>query len=166
MKLSTSKLKEKISEWLNDAEVRPLLRHHSHPSECGQDLSRLLGYWDNPKGITTPEQLEQHVWDAWCDGAQWKRGEKRRLGEDADYFFERSTYDDEFKPLPEDQHYNSFIEDFLGDADQSLVDKHFMDGRCWYRTFYPDNDLADNYRLEVVTTPDDDAVIGWTVIVD
>lgn len=26
--------------------------------------------------------------------------------------------------------------------------------------------LADNYRLEVVTTPEDDEVVGWTVLAD
>lgn len=38
--------------------------------------------------------------------------------------------------------------------------------KCIFRCFYPDNQLADNYRLEVVTTPDDTEVVGWTVIVD
>jgi hypothetical protein len=58
----------------------------------------------------------------------------------------------------------------VGDADIDLVTKYFNDqqqaGKCIFRCFVPDNQLADHYRLEVTTTPDDTEVIGWTVIGD
>ncbi len=58
----------------------------------------------------------------------------------------------------------------LGESNQDLVDKYFKDlklaEKCVYRMFVPNNQLADNYRLEVITTHDDSEVVGWWVTVD
>jgi hypothetical protein len=60
--------------------------------------------------------------------------------------------------------------DLYGEEDEALV-KHYHDNpkeaeKCVLRVFQAPHGLCDNYRLEVVTTPDDSRVVGWTVIVD
>lgn len=151
MKLSTAILKQRISEWLSD----PTLHDNVVDSvDTGASLRKILGDWGNPHGVSTMDQLKDHVWSLWKDGNQWKRGEKRRLGESWEDYFGHSG-DDEF------------MLDFCGSSDKQLVDEFKGDAsRCWLRVFYPDNELADNYRLELVTTPADDKIVGWTVIVD
>jgi hypothetical protein len=57
-----------------------------------------------------------------------------------------------------------------GDHDQVVLERVYNNAegpKCWLRVFVPDNDdLADNWRLEVVTTPDDTEIVGWETIVD
>lgn len=157
-KLSTKAIKTLMSTWLSQSSIREDLDCHTgvEGSTVTQEfLDRIAEWFEFKKGCTQAE-LEAHVWSMWCDVSQWKRREKRRLGGDWEWYF----------CVKEDNTYEFGI-DFAGSADQQLVTKHVVDAeRCILRLFYPDNALANNYRLEVVTTPDDDAVVGWTIVVD
>ena len=157
-KLSTPKLKELISQWLSEPEIREYLSHHSEPdgieeSEIREALDYTADIYNAPKG-SSQEQLEEHIWNLWKDGNNWKRGEKHKLKDSWDFHFDK----------------NGFAIDVAGGEDKDLIEYYVNHPNeacnCIMRTFYPDNELADNYRLEVVTTPDDSKVVGWTVIVD
>jgi hypothetical protein len=170
MKFSTDKLKALISTWLNVPEAREDLRHHSD-SMTYDDFDKAAGYWKAPKNCDTVEKLEQHIWDLWCDGSRWNCEEEREWGDEADFIESQlvGTWD----PEPSKRVYRkvpTFPCDMLGDHNSVLVKKFFDDSelgkKCIYRYFSPDNQLADNYRLEVVTTPDDTEVVGWWVTVD
>ena len=185
-KLSTDKLKELIGTWLSKPELRDDMKHHTDDI----DVNRIVNDWESksditemeycrrlwkaPPSVQTPEQLEEFIWGLWCNGSRWKRQEKRQLKEEWQSYF--ATYDWDNKPagwkhgdeLPLKR--CAQFDDFAGWHDPALVTKYFNDreaaAKCIFRCFSPDNQLADNYRLEVVTTPEDDAVVGWLVIVD
>lgn len=172
-KLSTAKLKKLIGEWLSKPEIRESLKHHSdvHTRENLDYVAELFG---GKKGCTQSD-LEQHIWGMWCDGGRWKRREKRMLKDEWEDKLSMTEYLGEWKPgLPGNQQERRqvpyFDVDMVGEANMELVAKLHADpkqaAKCIFREFEPDNQLADNYRLEVVTTPDDSEVVGWTVIVD
>jgi hypothetical protein len=170
-KLNTGDLKTLISTWLDTTEARENLKHHSefrHPDQTCHDYDTgkeipVLEYtaklFECP-GVKTPEELEQCIWDMWRDGSRWKREEKRKLKDEWDSYFVTGWETKE----------PCFAIDMLGWENPELVKKYFNDpklaAKCVFRMFVPDNQLADNYRLEVVTTPEDDAVVGWTIVVD
>lgn len=186
MKLSTKNLKEMIGTWLSKQEIRDDLSHHSvvDPNRMVDDwqtktkiteLEYERRLWKAPASVTTPEQLEKHIWSLWCDGNKWKRQEKRLLKDEAEDTFTETQYIGEWKPgLPGNQQEHrkvpSFPVDMIGESNQELVTKYFNDlkiaEKCVYRLFSPDNQLADSYRLEVITTHDDSEVVGWWVTVD
>jgi len=181
-KLSTSVLKDMIGEWLSKPEIRDDLKHHSEmddPDRIVEDWANKVNttqfererrMWEAPQSVSTPALLEEYIWKLWCDGSRWKRQEKRQLKEEYESYFCESDYPENWQrgqPVPQKPY---FPEDMLGESNAALVEKYFNDpkqaAKCIFRCFVPDNQLADNYRLEVVTTPEDDAVIGWLVIVD
>jgi hypothetical protein len=113
----------------------------------------------------------------WCNSSRWKRTNKHQLKDEGERYFSDIDYSSPRPPMPgEDptyQKYNSvpyFNIDFAGEADRALVTKYHNNQvearKCIFREFVPDNQLADNYRLEVTTTPDDTEVIGWTIVQD
>ena len=65
---------------------------------------------------------------------------------------------------------NEFNIDVAGECDDILVQKYCDDlelaKKCIVRTFIPNNELGYNFRLEIVSTPEDDFIIGWTLITD
>ncbi len=150
-KLSTAKLKKMIGEWLATPVARKNLEYHSE----GDPLE------------------EARIWKMWCDGGQWKRREKRALKDEWEDKFSTTDWENKpagwqhGQPLPTIPYFDI---DMMGEANMELVTKFHADpkqaAKCIFRCFEPDNDLADNYRLEIITTPDDSKVIGWTVIVD
>jgi len=176
-KLSTKKLKELIGGWLSKPEVREDLKHHSDCGDrCASDGGSALDYTAHLFGFRkgcTQAELEQHIWGMWCDGSQWKREEKHKLGPEWDSYFAQTDWDNkpvDWKPGQPIGTIPSFPIDMIGECDEALVKKFHDDQaqaeKCIFRMFVPGNQLADNYRLEVVTTPDDTQVVGWTVIVD
>ena len=177
MKLSTARLKELISEWLSKPEIRKELSHdsdmsdpeHTIPDWENDDvpitqMARAARLWGCPH-LKTPVELEEHIWNLWKDGSNWKRQEKRHLKDEAEDTFSTREYRGNDCNLVPD-----FPCDMLGEHDVDLVKRFFHDPasaqKCIYRLFVPNNQLADNYRLEVITTPEDDAVVGWWVTVD
>jgi hypothetical protein len=177
-----------IPGWLATDEARRLLSCHSDFSSDGSPveqaalLARACEWFGLPVGSSSA-QLEERVWVLWCDPSQWKRQEKRRLKDEwKSYFHETcgavtgedlvSCHDDEPCQVYDCERPKvaAFNVDQQGSYDQALTTRcwtnHAYAQRCWLRVFVPDNDLADNYRLEVITTPEDDAVVGWTVITD
>lgn len=187
-KLSSAALKAMIPLWLDNREARQLLRCHSdfsdssNPAEAALLLARACEWFELPPAATEA-QLEERVWSLWCDPGQWKRVEKRKLKDEWTSYFHRSCGaimgDDYVYRHGEDECLRHactepqtacFTVDQQGGHDQERVDACWADPRraqaCWRRVFVPDNDLADNYRLEVVTTPEDDAVVGWTIVTD
>jgi len=186
-KLSTEKLKELIGTWLATDAARHDLKHHSdldNPDEMTVDWANgdvevtRLQYVCRLYGApldSTLVQLEEFIWHMWCDGSQWKRCEKRQLKDEAEDTFTQVEYIGEWKKgLPGNQQARRTVESFpcdlMGEHNPELVTKFFNDlkaaQKCIYRTFVPNNQLADNYRLEVITTPDDTEVVGWWVTVD
>ena len=172
-KLSTAKLKDLISKWLSKPEIRENLSHHSD-AHTHEDIDYTAELFGGKKGCTQPE-LEEHIWKLWCDGGRWKRREKRALKDEWEDKLSTTEYLGEWKPgLPGNQQERRqvpyFDVDMVGEANMELVAKLHADpkqaAKCIFREFEPDNQLADNYRLEVITTPDDSEVVGWTVIVD
>jgi len=156
-RLSTTRLKELISAWLDRPEVRAALRDvHVHDRESQERVDRAASWFGLPSGSST-DQVRERIWRLFKDGAQWKRIGKRRLKE---------SFDDYFAPVA-GRH--EFVDDFCGGSDAGLIERLAATGsfgECWHRCFVPNNDLGDNFRLEVVTTPDDTAVVGWVVILD
>jgi hypothetical protein len=152
-KLSTSRLKDMISAWVSTPEIQRDLYIHDETHE-----------------------EQERLWKLWCDGSQWKRREKRKL--DSEEFKDQFTsieYHEGFNPsLPgykQPHRYVPYFDvDMAGHVDMELVKKYLDDpaqgSKCIVRGFEPADDFADNYRLEVFTTPEDDAVIAWTIIVD
>lgn len=188
-KLSTAALKAMIPTWLATPEARELLKCHSDPSDDASTeterrewLDRNCGWYGAASG-STEEQLEARVWTLWCDPMQWKRIQKHRLkGEWGSYFHQtcgavmgddyvyRHGEDECMRHACTEPKVTRLSVDQQGSYDQARADACWADARhaqaCWLRVFVPDNDLADNYRLEVITTPEDDAVVGWTIVTD
>jgi len=163
-KLSTGALRERMVEWLRDPRLRDHIRYLSDPTprDGGEPLRDLLDRtargFGLPAGLTSSE-LEDGIWSAWCDARRWKRAAKQRLGESYDDYFYRAA-----------DGTTTFSVDVAGGHDDRLVaamvDDPALAKRCTCRIFVPDEPLSDSYRLEVVTTPDEEAVVGWTFIVD
>lgn len=158
-KLTTKELKKMISGWLDNPSYRKFLedytelrgRHYLSPEDEIEYIRKMFGA---PKNINTVKLLEEYIWNLWKDGNKYSREEKHKLGCEFETYF----CDDEF-----------FI-DLIGGYDNDLVKQissnKSIAEKCILRVFVPNNQLGDNFRLEVVTTPEDDKVVGWTVIVD
>lgn len=145
-------------------------------------LRKMMGEWlSTPKALEAIHAFEdtegaerERLWKLWCNPKNWKRREKRTLGPDGVDKFRNTVYDDnrhDLRGMDRQRHEEPWFDvDCLGEANDALVKKYFDDPkaaeRCIERVFEPHDEFADNFRLEVTTTPEDDAVIGWTVIVD
>lgn len=151
-KLSTKKIKDLISEWLGTPESRAQISHLSDPKEMDCDLEELIDKFGF-KNISSQSELEECLWKTWKDGNNWKRESKEKTKENWDTFLDERWID------------------FFGSCNQQLLanfSSNEKDARnCIIRCFIPNNEsLMDNYRLEVVTTPNDSDVIIWTITED
>lgn len=175
-KLSTDAIRTMIHVWLSTPEVLTRIEEEfkynwenglpdraedPNPDGFGPKYKRLPDESDDAH-----RERVKAVWlETWADGKQWKREKKERLKDDECGLI-REGRDSAYEP-------NGTFEfniDYVGGSDPALVNVAAINPdfktKCWWRTFYPNNLFADNFRLEVVTTPDDDAVVGWTIIVD
>ena len=165
MKLTTADIKKLISTWLS----QPGIAEQFHTDAIGltenvqEHIDRYAGYFNLPPG-TTAKELGEHQAKLFADGNQWARNSKRRMGNDVYEFgwFSISETDPEhFKFYPDH-------DDMFG-YDEALAKELHKAGKlkkCWHREFNPKNDLADNYRLEVLTDPDDTKIVVWQIITD
>lgn len=192
MKLSTDALKKLMSTWLKGLDKEDL-RHYTG---CDEDetpdqeaIDEAAGEFNFRKGASWQELLD-HIYDLWCDGSKWKRITKNKLGDEWETWLCKTDYEDpayekardawikggrkhdEF-PEPPKKPVLEFTVDVIGGGDEDLLAKfsgplnEALARKCIYREFNHSNDnIANNYRLEVITTPEDDAVIGWCVTVD
>lgn len=160
-KLSSADLKEMIGQWLSTLEARQKLSWHYFRSSSSSSFNRddaaaavcYAELFNMPVG-SSPEDVNERMLQEFADPSKWKRESKQRAQSS-----DEATCEDvieRFEPdvvgLLNEQRITS-----LGDAV----------GSCWCRTFTPKHEtLADNFRLEVLTTPDDSEVIAWSVIVD
>lgn len=165
-KFSTHQLKTMISTWLSDPKYKDNVKSCSYMTdtdalvtawESGETITQMeqmRRLWKAPKNVNTPELLDEFIWKLWIDGSRWKRDKKCNLQED-----EHGMFND-----------GQFQIDMIGECNDLLVKKYSAEPnqlkKCILRVFVPDNELADNHCLHIVTTPEDDEVIGWTVIVD
>ena len=160
--------------WLNDPIARKRLDHlvdvdyyhknHGKPNYWFSKLTlqefidKSVENYGLKPGLDV-EEARQKIWDLWCNPKSWQRTEKHRLGE---------SHEDFIYEMNGSNVRGGFMEDFMGDHDRELCAQYA--GRpeaekCIYRLF--DSTLfGDNYRLEVVTTPDDSHVIGWVIVED
>ena len=169
-RLSSADLKKMIVTWLDTPQIKEDMHqmHYGEPgshTESQDEIDRECSFFKLPKG-STGAQLRDRIWKLWLDPDQWSRQEKRKLGDDWEDYLTSTSYGPrgEYTVKPE------FNCDFAGESDQALVDSLVGDPvramDCVFRMFVPKSMLGDSYRLEVVTTPEDDAVVGWLVVVD
>lgn len=159
MGLGTAEIKQLIGGWLSDEAFKDALIGTYLRDESNQtDVDRVAGYFKLPPGKTGGE-LKEYIFNLWKNPDEWKRAEKRRIKDEWDQYIEsdpRTGFE--------------FVTDFAGWQDKDLVAKCGNDGSyaetCWYRLFEPKNTLGSSFRLEIVTTPDDEAVVGWVIFVD
>lgn len=169
MKITTQKLKEMMTGWLSNpnmraiASIKEACALYDDDNVTQKDIDEAAEDFALAKGLTQ-QVVEDHIWKMWSRGENWSRAEKHLLKDNApDYFYLRSNNLGEQVPR--------FMSDLYGDSNKELVAKFFNDmkaaEKCVLRVFVPKSErLADNYRLEVVTTPEDDEVVGWTVLAD
>lgn len=167
-KLSTGAIRDLIKVWLTEMHIDGLTHYvcDFYDERKGPPTSELLDQpvgpdtarWFKCNPSVTRRYLRDRLYADWIEPKQWKRAMKHRLN-DVDLFF----YEDGKGII-------KFNIDCMGAADESLVklcaDETYAE-RCWRRMFVPANpQLSDSYRLEVVTTPDDDKVIGYSFVID
>lgn len=159
-KLSTNQLKTMMVTWLSNPKFREDLKYYSDYNPDEAEFHEKCIIFETSENIETKEQLEEHIWKLWTNSEQWRHHEKRKLKENYDEYLDNRDGDS----------VGNFPIDIGGEYDSFLVEKFSenpaLAKNCILRVFVPDNVLGDNYRLEIVTTPEDDAIIGWTVIVD
>lgn len=191
MKLSTDGLRNLMRGWLSQLPKEDL----GGFAGIDDDFTQVeINERANELGIRkrcTSQELLDHVYELWCNPKNWKRREKNTLREDWIEWLGEPDYDDDsgarkialdkwvaagrppglyprapLKPI------TKFNVDVIGGGNSELYPKytgdanHALAEKCIYRLFEPHELFADNYRLEVVTTPDDSEVIGWCVTVD
>lgn len=157
MGLGTAEIKQLIGGWLSDPAFRQeLVSTFIRPGDHDV-LARVNASFDLPETASYHE-LSQRIFDLWKNPETWKRAEKRRIKGDWEDYIDSSNGQYEF------------ASDFAGWQDKDLVtrcgtDQAFAE-KCWYRLFEPRGTLGCSFRLEILTTPDDDAVVGWVIFVD
>jgi hypothetical protein len=164
-KLNTKKIKKLITQWLSDEKIVKdiiLRMYHTYEEDDGELLD--AEYWGCQKNCSKQE-LEDRIAFLWSDGNNWRRNEKCKLKYDWETFLSGVEYKlGHIKKIP---HFNI---DIYGWSNDELVIKLFNDpktaAKCIKRSFEPCEQFADNFRLEVITTPEDDEVVGWTVYRD
>lgn len=158
MKLSTSAIKDLIMQWLSTPEAKKALSWHyvhdvdnAYRQSSQQEIDEVAADLGLSSGLSAI-QVNDFIVRELTDGSKWKRSTKRKI---------------DFDKSPED----IFYIDLIGFLDEPLIKELTQsssnDKICWFREFLPKHEnLADNFRLEVITTLADDKIIGWTITVD
>jgi hypothetical protein len=155
--------------------------YHREDGPAYEEPNGYRAWWLNGKRhrIDGPARIygDDHIWALWCDGQHWEHIEEETLediheDEWEDWFVGFSDYEkaQDGMRLIKTGKFPKFQEDMIGDSNKELVEKFFnnpeLAKQCHHHIFEPDNFLGDAHRLEVITTPEDDVVVGWTVFVD
>lgn len=153
-KISTEWIRDHIPKWLGTQELKEFIWNYYTSDQMTvaelAELAKLVGL----KKDATLDEVSSKIWCDWKDGAMWKRVNKNRLGDDWEQYF--------YEP-------GAFLIDCAGYYDQALVAKLTAEEKknCIHRGYGQRNKrLMDNFRMEIVSTPDDNLIVGWTVIVD
>lgn len=162
MKLSTDKIRALLSSWLTTPDMETKVKEwcclidEMDAAELSQVKTNL-----KLKQSASVDDVREALWKLWSNPKAWKRESKGKIGEDWKSFL--------YQP---DKWHNAyeFAYDFAGDGDLNLVQKYCNNPsdaeKLIRRMFIPNNDFGDNFRLEVLTTPDDTEVVGWCITVD
>ena len=167
-KLTSEDFEKLISGWLSNPDLKKGVEAYASYAE--DDIP------EEEWGTKSQEELNALIWNIWCDGSQWELQEKTILGEEYDYYFEYHTPEaaeqfNRFYPNCDPIISGwSFNLDHCGGYNQDILNKvcseHSIPPKCWVRSFEPKGSLGNNFRLECVSTPEDNEVVGWVVIVD
>ncbi len=157
MKISTSYILSQIPAWLGRQQTLDALdyvyfRGNESQDKIDESCSEL-----NIKGPSTVSSFRTKIRSLFTSGKEWKRDTKCKLGDEWENFF--------YAPQGEKVKWS---DDFAQDCDDVLVQQYGTNSslaeRCILRNFYPRNEsLSENFRLQVITTPDDSQIIGWIV---
>lgn len=162
-KLSTAQIKALIPTYVSSVrriDVTNTYVYDLDPVADSKQFNAECEAWNLKGKNLTLRDLEDHIWKLWCDGKDWRREEKRTLKDDWDSFFFVSAQTGQ----PE------FSYDLAGDFRPDLVKQMLVSPsraeKCVFRMFVHRGRFGDNFRLEVITTPEDDEVVGWGITVD
>jgi hypothetical protein len=152
-KFSTKKLKMMISTWLSNSTFKEDLNYFfDFDNEEEFQYQKKLNY-DVPESIKTKDQFDEYSWKLITNGLNWRRDRKHKLGDEQFLFFG-----------------NRFAVGMAGECNDLLVEKYCTDIKqlsiCILREFIPNNEFALTFRLHVVTTPEDDEIIGWSLFAE
>ena len=149
-KLSSTEIKNLIIQWMNVPDVyniitRKYVMLFDNDLEDEFNKERISEITDYYKCGATKEAVKNAIISSITNPQNWSEVEK--------YSASESFYSDEL---------------FYDTAGYIAEDASLYDiEKCTLREFYIGDDyVADNYRLEVITNPDDNKVIFWNLIED
>lgn len=92
------------------------------------------------------------LWALWCNQKCWKRGYKRRVGNETSAYFNSdgsfiTSYDD-----------NDGHRSVLTGMESTVTTGY---NRCVIRQFIHSDEEFSNYSIYIVTDPNDEKIVGW-----
>lgn len=145
---------------LGGTKLKDALYWHTGDDEMSspEDIERLSANarrYFKCKPTCTLKELHEHIYELFVTPKEWNRYEKRRLRDDWEGYF---TEKGEFAP--------DFLDLCYGDPEltKEIYNDPKRGERCWLRIFVPKSELVEWYELCVVTTPEDDRIVGWVVM--
>ncbi len=118
--------------------------------------------------LTTCDEAKTHLFKIFSEPSGWRRENKTKLGDSWEDYFRDSTKQYSQHHMP-GRVIDSFEVCDLGEGFPDVIKHIKFDDfpKCIRRVFVPKHEfLQDTFRLEVITTPDDTQVIGWTIVQD
>lgn len=164
VKFTVKALRPFVSEILASKAVSDFIKKYAKNLVKKDDAALEEQCWQFKQGLyITRDEFVDKVYTQWTNQWLWKCEPKRRLQLGwVNYFVEDA-----------DGKY-SFIKKLLGKSDKKLVTYYATRRvnpeqpnpsayKCWLRRYYSLSHFKDIFRLDVVTTPNDREVIGWTI---
>jgi hypothetical protein len=122
------------------------------------EIDRWCEWLNFPKGLSLSE-FSTRAMRVWQDPKQWVRQSKSRM--------KTGLAADNYIVIEEDGAYGFVGEDRYESGSQEVLKRyHGNEDNCWIRVFTPSNIFADNFRVEFMTTPTDDELVGWLLAGD
>lgn len=159
-KLSTDILKKMISSWIASTDIGNTIEEiwkDRLEEESEEELRNYMNEFKIPKSVPV-QGLPVFMKTQIMNGDNWKRWSKNKLGPNAQHSFILDSTTGFYSM--------GIIDDGDGfpDVEAKLTAKDLE--KCIVRQFSPPQYLGDRYRLEIITTPDDTEVVGWTTVED